>query len=374
VGTSLHSFLVSIPLAIALWALMLLGVAAAVVLIGRPRGSAAPAASRSGSAAPAAASRSGHAAPAAAFRSGPAASAASRCGFAAPAAASAGSAASRPRDGGSWRRVGGSVASWPRVGGSWWRSVASRRGAAASAAPWWRAVDAAASRSRSGRSVAGDSATADSVGDSAAAGPAACSRLDDPAGRSLADDLRFADEVTVAAEHAAATAARGRGGWEAAERELDAAWAAYQEADAAARRIWAATSFPLMSRRRRLGENADRERYLHRAATAACRQRELSIGQLNDIYAHRGWNPRLHPVVQEALLRNAIRENAFVNYQAAQRRERAAWQQAEIAAEALRALRAEAAAAFGRTAAEQPVASEFWWAEPWTTGELPVAA
>ncbi|MFI6071123.1 hypothetical protein ACIA5C_05955 [Actinoplanes sp. NPDC051343] len=192
--------------------------------------------------------------------------------------------------------------------------------------------------------------------------------------RSVADDLRFAGEVAVAAERAAATAARGRAGWEAAERELDAAWAAYQEADAAARRTWAATAFPLMSRRRKLGDNADRERYLHHTATVACRQRELSIAQLNDVYAHRGWNPRLHPAVQESLLRNAIRENAFANYQKAQRRERAAWQEAETAAEALRALRAEAAAAFGRTTAEQPVASEFWWAEPWTTGELPVAA
>jgi hypothetical protein len=190
----------------------------------------------------------------------------------------------------------------------------------------------------------------------------------------VSDDLRFADEVTVAAEHAATTAARCRAGWETAQQELDAAWAAYEQADTAARRTWAATSFPLLSRGRKLGENADRERYLHHAATVACRQRELSIAQLNDVYAHRGWNPRLHPVAQEALLRNAIRENAFATYQRAQRRERAAWQNAEIAAEALRALRTEAAAAFGRTAAEQPVANEFWWAEPWTTGELPVAA
>jgi hypothetical protein len=310
----LHSFLVSIPLAIVLWALRLLGVAVTVVLMGRPRDSAAPATGRSRAAGPAARSR--------------------------------GSAAPPP----------------------------ARSGAAGSAVPWWRAVDAAAARSRAGRTSVAHSAAADPVAADSAADLAAYSLSDDPDARSVDDDLRFADEVAVAAEHAAATAARGRADWEAAERELDAAWAAYQEADAAARRIWAATSFPLMSRRRRLGENADRERYLHRAATAACRRRELSIGRLNDVYAHRGWNPRLHPVVQEALLHNAIRENAFARYQAAQRRERAAWQQSEIAAEALRALRAEAAAAFGRTAAEQPAVSEFWWAEPWTTGELPAAA
>jgi hypothetical protein len=191
---------------------------------------------------------------------------------------------------------------------------------------------------------------------------------------SVDDDLRFADEVTVAASRAAATVARCRAGWESAQQELEVAWVAFEEADAVARRFWAATAFPLMSRRRKLGENADRERYLHHAATVACRQREISIAQLNDVYAHRGWNPRLHPVAQEALLRNAIREFRFAGYQLAQRRERTAWQRTELAAEALRALRTEAAAAFSRSAAEQPSENDFWWAEPWSTGELPVAA
>lgn len=188
------------------------------------------------------------------------------------------------------------------------------------------------------------------------------------------DDVRFAGEVSIAAERAAATAARARARWETAQQELNAAWAAFEEADAAVRRIRAAAAFPLLSRTRQPGENADRERYLHRAATVACRQREISIAQLNEILAHRGWNPRLHPVAQEAALHHAIRAHRFAGYQQAQRRERLAWQNAEIAAEALRALRAEAAAALTRTAVEQPAAGEFWWAEPWTTGELPAAA
>jgi hypothetical protein len=277
----MHSFLVSVPLAIVLWALMLLGVAVAVALMGRPR------------------------------RSAPA-----------PFAASA---PFRP---------------------------AAPRGAATSfgaAVPLGRAASSFGAAVPLGRAAA-------SFGGAASG--------------AIADDLRFADEVAVAAGRAA----RARAGWEAAQEQLDAAWAAYEVADAAARRTWAATSFPQMSRRRKLGENADRERYLHHAATVACRQRELSIAQLNDVYAHRGWNPRLHPVAQEPLLRNAIRENKFGEYQKAQRRERVAWQQAEIASEALRELRAEAAAAFGRSVAEQPVADEFRWAEPWTTGELPAVA
>jgi hypothetical protein len=306
VENSLHSFLVSIPIAIVLWALMLLALAVAVVLMNQPRDLT-------------------HA-----------------------------------------RETTAPAARGSRAGRS---RVHAPRTAAAPAPP---ARSASAAARTAGDPAPDDVRVADGVGAADGARAADSVRFaDEPR---FADDLRFADEVSVAAERAAATAARCRADWEAAERDLDAAWAAYQEADAAARRTWAATAFPLMSRRRKLGENADRERYLHHAATVACRQRELSIAQLNDVYAHRGWNPRLHPVVQEALLRNAIRENRFAAYREAQHREQAAWQQAEIAAEALRALRTEAAAAFGRVAAEQAVVDEFWWAEPWTTGELPVAA
>jgi hypothetical protein len=358
----MHSFLISIPIAISLWALMLLAVALAVALMARPRATAAPTADQptadGPTAARSAAARSAAARSAAgrfladrlfaAGRSAVAESAVAGSGAAESAVAGSGVAGS----GVAGSDAAGSDAAGPGVG----RSGVGRFGVGRSGVGRFGVGRSGGGRSGGGR-VRGvrrvDAGLAD---------------------RSVADDLRFAGEVAVAAERAAATAARGRAGWEAAERELDAAWAAYQEADAAARRTWAATAFPLMSRRRKLGDNADRERYLHHTATVACRQRELSIAQLNDVYAHRGWNPRLHPVVQESLLRNAIRENAFANYQKAQRRERAAWQEAETAAEALRALRAEAAAAFGRTTAEQPVASEFWWAEPWTTGELPVAA
>ena len=208
----------------------------------------------------------------------------------------------------------------------------------------------------------------------AAAAVAAPRRAASPAADPAADDLRFAGEVAVAADRAAATAARRRDEWAAAQAELDAAWAAFDAADRTARRTTAATAYPLMSRRRKPGENADRQRYLHHAAAAACRRREISIAQLNDVFAHRGWDPRLHPVVQEAALSNAIREHRFAGYRRALADERLAWQAAELAAEALRALRVEEAAAVNRTAAEQPVADELWWAEQWSTGELPAAA
>ena len=189
-----------------------------------------------------------------------------------------------------------------------------------------------------------------------------------------ADALRYAGEVAAAADRAAAAAAHHRAAWEAAQDELDAAWAAFDTADRAARRAAAACAYPLMSRRRKPGENAERERYLHRTAAAACRERKISIAQLNEIYAHRGWNPRLHPVVQEAALRAAVREHRFAGYRTAMECERAAWREAERAAEALRGLRAEAAAAYAGAGGEQPVSDEQWWAGQWTTAELPAAA
>jgi hypothetical protein len=189
-----------------------------------------------------------------------------------------------------------------------------------------------------------------------------------------ADDLRFAGEVSVAADRAAATAERRRADWARAQAELDTAWADFDAADRAARQAAKAAAYPLMSRRRKPGENVERERYLHRAASAACRNREISIAQLNDVYAHRGWNPRLHPVAQEVCLRQAVREHRFAMYQAAVERERATWQEAETAAEALRSLRLEASTAITRVAEGQPVADEQWWADQWTTAEIPAVA
>ncbi|MEV0900352.1 hypothetical protein [Actinoplanes sp. NPDC049802] len=188
-----------------------------------------------------------------------------------------------------------------------------------------------------------------------------------------ADDNRFADELEAAAVEAARTADRRRTEWLGAQTAVDEAWQAYEEAAEAARRVAAATAFPLMSRRRKPGENVDRQRYLHRAATELCRTQDLSIAQLNDVFAHRGWNPRLHPVQQEPELRNAVRAHRFEAYRKAVERERAAWRGAEAAAETLRSLRADAAAA-RLSGPEAETAGRHWWAEQWTPAELPAAA
>ncbi|GIF17701.1 hypothetical protein BJ973_009334 [Actinoplanes tereljensis] len=190
----------------------------------------------------------------------------------------------------------------------------------------------------------------------------------------VTDNLRFADEVAIAADRAATTAARRRAEWATAQERLDAAWLAYDVADRSAREAAKAAAFPLISKRRKPDENRARQRYLHHAASAACRNQDLSIAQLNDVFAHRGWNPRLHPVVQESLLRQAVRAHRFDEYQMALDAERASWQEAESAADALRSLRLEAAAAVTRAAAGEPVSDERWFADQWTTAELPAAA
>ena len=195
-----------------------------------------------------------------------------------------------------------------------------------------------------------------------------------PVSAAEADARRYAGEVAVAADRAAATAERRRSDWAAAQAELDAAWQVYDAADRLAREAAKACAYPLISRRRKPGENVDRERFLHHAAMAACRNRDLSIAQLNEVLAHRGWNPRLHPVVQETALRQAVREHRLAGFLAAQERERLAWQASELAADSLRSLRLEAAAANTPVVVGQPVAGEHWWAEQWTTAELPAAA
>lgn len=188
-----------------------------------------------------------------------------------------------------------------------------------------------------------------------------------------ADDNLFAAQLEAAAVEAAEAATRRRAEWLAAQEAVDQTWAAFEQAAEATRRMAATTAFPLMSRRRKPGDNIDRQRYLHRAATELCRTHDLSIAQLNDVFAHRGWNPRLHPVQQEAALHNAVREHRFAAYRRAVETERAAWRGAEAAAETLRGLRADAAAARLRGPEAEP-ADQQWWAEQWTPVELPAAA
>ncbi|GGM33770.1 hypothetical protein GCM10011608_17820 [Micromonospora sonchi] len=155
------------------------------------------------------------------------------------------------------------------------------------------------------------------------------------------DQDRWAGEVAVAADRADATARRRRDEWIATQDEAEQAWQAYEAAEANVRRLSDAAAMPLPQTPRTPAEYADRERWLHRAALDAYWRRELSVEQLSDVFAHRGWDPRLHPVEQELMLRRAVRDHLFAQQRAAREREQAAWRAAELAGAAARSLREE---------------------------------
>lgn len=172
------------------------------------------------------------------------------------------------------------------------------------------------------------------------------------------DLIRYAEEVAVAAAGAAQTARRRRADWLDAQERVAAAWQAYDEAEAAARRFAGAAALPTPRTPRTPSEYADRERWLHRAAMAAYWRGDLSVRQLSDVFAHRnGWNPRLHPVEQEAVVYRVVRDLRRAEYRAVAERERVAWQEAEVAATAAGSLAAEAYAAAEQVrAANRPAA------------------
>ncbi|HZM74840.1 MAG TPA: hypothetical protein VFC19_03890 [Candidatus Limnocylindrales bacterium] len=172
--------------------------------------------------------------------------------------------------------------------------------------------------------------------------------------------IRYAQEVTVAAERAAAMARRRREEWLAAQAQLDDAWRAFEASDAEARRFSRAAALPTPKAPRTPAEYAFRERFLHRAAMAACSRKQLSPLDLSDALAHRkGWDPRRHPADQEVVLRRAVRDCMWASYRSAAKRERAAWRSAGLADEAKISLREEArlaTARAGQAAAGKPLA------------------
>jgi hypothetical protein len=165
-----------------------------------------------------------------------------------------------------------------------------------------------------------------------------------------ADELtRYAGEVAVAAQRAAATAERHREQWLAALEDAEESGRALDAAEDKVRRLAGAAALPAPRTSRTPMEYADRERYLHRAAMAACARGQLSIFQLSDALAHHnGWDPRLHPASQEVVLSQAIRDHLAATHAAAVTEECAAWQAVQAAVSAAYSLRNEALAAAWR--------------------------
>jgi hypothetical protein len=160
---------------------------------------------------------------------------------------------------------------------------------------------------------------------------------------SAADLSRYADELAVAASRAAVTAERCHQEWVVAHQTREAAWQAYEAADAAARRAALATAYPTPAISGAPEDLAFNQRYLHDAATEAYQRGELTAEQLRDVLAHRdGWDPRRHPCEHEAMLRRAGQQRMLRAYQTASAMERAARHAADTAAAARRSLDDEA--------------------------------
>lgn len=162
-------------------------------------------------------------------------------------------------------------------------------------------------------------------------------------GAEPAEELRYAEEITVAARRAADTAERSHQQWAAAQSAVEVAWHAYEQADAALRRSAEAAAYRLPNTPQTPAEYADRERHLHRVVRGAYERGELSLAQMQSALAHRnGFDPRLHPVQVELVLHRAVRDHLLHTYRMASRAERTSWQAADLAAAAATSLRQEA--------------------------------
>ena len=158
--------------------------------------------------------------------------------------------------------------------------------------------------------------------------------------------LRYADEIAVAAQGAAATADRRREECQQAQAGVERAWQAWQDADAALERARRAAAYEIPVTDSDPADDAERVRALRRAAQAAYRRGDLSDSQLLDALTHsNGWDPTLHPAEQELVLARAAVTHRFTAYQEALNAEDAAWQAADVATAAVRTLRREATAA-----------------------------
>ncbi|GHJ45205.1 hypothetical protein Cs7R123_25470 [Catellatospora sp. TT07R-123] len=158
-----------------------------------------------------------------------------------------------------------------------------------------------------------------------------------------------AKEAGLAADRAAAVAGRRRDEWLAAQDAAERAWHEFDAADTDARRVLAARAIPLPRTPQTPAEYAFRERFLHRNAMSASAHNRLSALELSDALAHRaGWDPRRHPIEQEAELCRAARQSLRDEYGRAAAREKTAWLASEAAAAAADSLRRAADAAGNR--------------------------
>ncbi|GAA3341765.1 hypothetical protein GCM10020358_34350 [Amorphoplanes nipponensis] len=170
-------------------------------------------------------------------------------------------------------------------------------------------------------------------------------------GQDAAHAVRYAEELTVAAERAARVADRWREHSRHSEQNAATAWQEWQDAAQRLTVVRAASAFP-MPAARTPAEYADRERFLHRTIVAAAGRGDLpATAPAEALAGHGGWNPWLHPVEQEFAVQRATVAHRRRLHQRAVMAEKAARHDAQLARTTRDSLRREAAVAVARAAA-----------------------
>ncbi|MEV0895845.1 hypothetical protein [Actinoplanes sp. NPDC049802] len=177
----------------------------------------------------------------------------------------------------------------------------------------------------------------------------------------VAHAVRFAGEVRVAATQAGEAVDRWQGHWQTAADRMDAAFAAWQAADARWTRCRATAAFGAPWTPQSPSEYACRERFLHDAVRTAADRGELPATAVVDaLTGGGGWDAWLHPVEQEVAVSRASAAHLARVYREAVAAERAAWHDVQLARRSRDSLVREAANATARAAVAAPERAGQW--------------
>lgn len=172
-----------------------------------------------------------------------------------------------------------------------------------------------------------------------------------PAQADATEAARFADEMQASAERADAAAHLWAERRLEVEREQQAAWQAWLDAETRLRDSLAATAFGTPWSVPTCSEYASRERFLHRSVAEAVDRGDLPPLAAADAVAGRGgWDARLHPLEQELVIHRTAAQYRRQRYDLAAEAERAAWHDADLALRSAGSLRRASIAATARAA------------------------
>ena len=171
-----------------------------------------------------------------------------------------------------------------------------------------------------------------------------------------AQEIRYAEEVRVAADQAGGAVRRWQEHWEAAGERVGATFEAWQAADARWARSRSAAPYGTPFTTQNPAEYAYRERFLHLVVSTAVERGELPAGAVADaLNGREGWQPWLHPAEQEIAVQRASARYLEGLYRAAVLAERVAWHDVELARRSWDSLQREAAVAGARAEAARPL-------------------